>query len=85
MEPLDTDLQYIRTEPRPANPAARFNAMLILPLLGLLLVILFISAAIFQFDLSGLIDSLVGLMMLLFVVLVAMLFWAFAPRADRTQ
>ena len=85
MEPLDTDLEYVRTGPRPTNPAARFNAMLILPIIGVLLVLVFISAAIFQFDLSGLIDSLVGLMMLLFVVMVAMLFWAMAPRADRTQ
>jgi hypothetical protein len=85
MEPLDTDLDYMRTQPRPVNPASRFNAMLILPIIGGLLVLLFISAAIFQFDLSGLIDSLVGLMMLLFVVLVVMLFWALAPRANRTQ
>jgi len=85
MEPLDTDLEYIRTEPRSMNPAARFNAMLILPILGVLLVLVFISAAIFQFDLSGLVDTLVGLMMVLFVVLVAMLFWAFAPRRHRTQ
>ena len=85
MEPLDTDLDYMRTEPRPMNPASRFNAMLILPIIGVLLVLVFISAAIFQFDLSGLIDSLVGLMLLLFVVMVAMLFWALAPRANRTQ
>jgi hypothetical protein len=85
MEPLDTDLEYARAEPRPMNPASRFNAMLILPIIGVLLVLLFISAAIFQFDLSGLIDSLVGLMMLLFVVMIAMLFWALAPRANRTQ
>jgi uncharacterized RDD family membrane protein YckC len=85
MEPLDTDLEYVRNEPRPINPAARFNAMLILPIIGVLLVLVFISAAIFQFDLSGLIDTLIGLMMVLFIVMVAMLFWAFAPRANRTQ
>jgi len=85
MEPLDTDLDYVRTEPRQVNPAARFNAMLILPIIGALLVLLFISAAIFQFDLSGLVDSLIGLMMVLFVVLIVMLFWALAPRANRTQ
>ena len=85
MEPLDTDLEYIRTEPRPANPASRFNAMLILPIIGALLILLFISAAIFQFDISGLIDSLIGLMLILFVGLVAMLFWALAPRANSTQ
>jgi hypothetical protein len=85
MEPLDTDLEYARAESRPMNPASRFNVMLILPIIGALLVLLFISAAIFQFDLSGLVDSLVGLMMLLFVVLIALLFWALAPRANRTQ
>jgi len=85
MEPLDTDLEYVRNEPRPINPASRFNAMLILPILGVLLVLVFISAAIFQFDLSGLIDTLIGLMMVLFVVMVAMLFWALAPRANKTQ
>ncbi len=85
MEPLDTDLEYVRSEPRPINPAARFNAMLILPIMGVLLVLVFISAAIFQFDLSGLVDTLVGLMMVLFLVMVAMLFWAFAPRSNRTQ
>jgi len=85
MEPLDTDLDYVRTEPRQMNPASRFNVMLILPIIGVLLVLLFISAAIFQFDLSGLVDSLVGLMMVLFVVLVVMLFWAMAPRANKTE
>ena len=85
MEPLDTDLQYARSEPRQMSPTARFNAMLILPIIGALLVLVFISAAIFQFDLSGLVDTLIGLMMVLFVVMVAMFFWAFAPRADRTQ
>jgi len=85
MEPLDTDLEYVRTEPRQMSPASRFNAMLILPILGVLLVLVFISAAIFQFDLSGLIDNLIALMMILFVVMVAMLFWAFAPRASKTH
>ena len=85
MEPLDTDLEYVRTEPRQMSPASRFNAMLILPILGVLLVLVFISAAIFQFDLSGLIDNLIALMMILFVVMVAMLFWAFAPRANKTH
>lgn len=85
MEPLDTDLDYVRAEPRPRNPAARFNAMLILPIIGVLLILLFISAAIFQFDLSGLVDGIVALMMVLFVVLVVMLFWAMAPRDNGTQ
>lgn len=79
MEPIESDLDYM-SEPRPAHPGSRFSVLLIFPVVGALLLILFISAAIFQFDLSGLVSSLVGLMMLLFVLLVVGLFWAFAPR-----
>jgi uncharacterized RDD family membrane protein YckC len=85
MEPLDTDLDYVRNEPRPISPAVRFNVMLILPVIGVLIALVFIAAAIFQFDLSGLVDGLVALMMVLFVVMIAMLFWALAPRANRPQ
>lgn len=80
MEPIESDLDYM-AQPRPANPGSRFNVLLIFPILGLLLLILFISAAIFQFDLSGLVDSLVGLMLVFFILLIVGLFWAFAPRA----
>jgi hypothetical protein len=61
MEPLDTDLEYARSGPRPARPGSRYNAMLIIPILGFLLVLTFIGAAVFQWDLSQLIDSLIGL------------------------
>ncbi len=79
MEPLDTDLQYATNEPQTGS---RFNVMFILPVIGLILVLVFISAAIFQFDLSDLVDSLVGLMLLLFVAMIALLFWALAPRTN---
>jgi hypothetical protein len=79
MEPLDTDLEYVRSGPRPARPGSRFNVMLIIPLLGFLLVLIFIGAAVFQWDLSQLIDSLIGLFLVLFFVIIAMLFWAAAP------
>ena len=81
MEPIESDLDYM-AQPRPANPGSRFNVLLIFPILGLILLAIFISAAIFQFDLSGVVDSLVGFMMLLFVALVVGLFWAMAPRAN---
>ena len=81
MEPLDTDLEYVRSRPRPARPGSRFNVMLIIPILGLLLVLTLIGAAVFQWDLSQLIDSLIGLFMVLFVVIIAMLFWAGAPKS----
>ena len=80
MEPLDTYLEYVRSGPRPARPGSRFNVMLIIPILGLLLVLTLIGAADFQWDLSQLIDSLIGLFLILFFVIIAMLFWAGAPK-----
>jgi uncharacterized RDD family membrane protein YckC len=80
MEPLDTDLEYVRRGQRPARPGSRFNAMLIVPILGFLLVLVFIGAAVFQWDLSQLIDSLIGLFMILFFVIIGLLFWAGAPK-----
>jgi uncharacterized RDD family membrane protein YckC len=83
MEPLDTDLDYPRSEPRPAPPGSRYSVMLILPILGFLLLLTLIFAAIFQWDLSDLIDSLVGLLLLLFVIAIVLLFWAGAPRSGQ--
>jgi hypothetical protein len=79
MEPLDTDLEYVRSGPRPATPGSRYNVMLIVPILGFLLVSIFIGAAVFQWNLSQLIDSLIGLFLVLLVVIIALLFWAGAP------
>lgn len=80
MEPLDTDLEYVINEPRPSTPGSRVNALLIFPILGALLILVFILAVIFQFNLSDLIDSLVGLLLLLFFAFIAMLFWGLYPR-----
>ena len=80
MEPLDTDLQATVRGPRPATPSSRLSALLILPTFGVLLMLVFVIAAIFQLDLSELIDSLMGLVTLFFFVLVGMLFWAMAPQ-----
>jgi hypothetical protein len=81
MEPLDTDRDYATYELRPARSGSPMSWLLIFPLIGLILILLFISAAIFQFDLSGVVDTLVGLMILFFVLIVAGLFWAMAPRS----
>ncbi len=83
MEPLDTDLEYVVNEPRPSTPGYRMNALLIFPLLGVLLILVFIGAAVFQWSLSDLIDSLVGLLLVLFFAFIAMLFWALAPRSNQ--
>jgi hypothetical protein len=74
MEPLDTDLEYVSSGSRPASPGSRYNVMLVIPILGLLLVLILIGAAVFQWDLSLLIDSLIGLFIVLFFVIIAMLF-----------
>jgi hypothetical protein len=79
MEPLDTELEYVRSGPRPARPGSRYNVMLFIPILGFLLVLIFIGAAVFQWDLSQLIDSLIGLFLVMLVVIIALLFWAGAP------
>ena len=81
MEPLDTDLEYVRSGSRPARSGSRYNVMLIIPILGFLLVLIFIGAAVFQWDLSQLIDSMIGLFIVLFFVIIAMLFWAAAPKS----
>ncbi|HJT57773.1 MAG TPA: hypothetical protein VJ761_14830 [Ktedonobacteraceae bacterium] len=82
MEPLDTDNIYTAREPRPSKPGSRLNVMFIMPIIGALIVLLFIAAAVFQFDLSGVVDSLVGLLLLLFIVTVILLFWGLAPRSN---
>ena len=80
MEPLDSDLEYTLSEPRPSTPGSRVNYLLIFPILGALLIVVFICSAIFQWNLSDLIDSLVGVLLLLFFAFIAMLFWALYPR-----
>jgi fumarate reductase subunit D len=86
VEPLDTDMEYMirEREPRPASSGSRFSALLIFPVLGFLLLLTFFGAAAFQWNVSDLVDSLMGLLMVLFVVFLAMLFWAMAPRVHNT-
>ena len=81
MEPLDTDLEYVRSGSGPARPGSRYNVMLIIPILGFLLVLILIGAAVFQWNLSQLVDSTIGLFIVLLFVIIAMLFWAGAPKS----
>jgi hypothetical protein len=80
MEPLDTDMEYMVHPSQPMNPATRFNVMLIFPILGALLILLFISAAVFQIDLSNFVDVLAAIMLVLFAVFIIAIFWAMSPR-----
>jgi len=82
MEPLDKDRAYTTNEAQPAPVGSRFNMLLILPILGFIVVLLFIGAAVFQWNLSDLVDSLVGVMLFLFAAAIALLFWAMSPRTN---
>lgn len=83
MEPLDTDLDYIVREQTAPKPGSRMNALLIFPILGTLLVLLFILSAIFQIDLSDVVDTIIGLLILFFALFVVLMFWAKAPGANK--
>lgn len=80
MEPLDTDIDYVRYASPSSTPASRLSILYIFPILGALLVLTFIGAAFFQWDLSSFVDNLVVVMVILFFVFLAILFWALAPR-----
>jgi hypothetical protein len=83
MEPLDSDLEYGVT-PRPARPGARMNMLLVFPVIGILIVLTFIVAALFQINISGIVDSLVGIALFLFFLFIVGIFWALAPRANNS-
>lgn len=80
MEPIDTDFDYVARQSREADPRARFNWLYILPTLGVLWVAYLILAVIFQWPLAGQVDPIMTLIVLLFIVMIGILFWALAPR-----
>lgn len=85
MEPLETDIQYVRNAPKPSTPASRLSILYIFPIMGILLLFLFVGAAAFQWDLSVFVDNLVVLMVVLFFVFITILFWALNPRHDEAR
>lgn len=84
MEPLESDIEYMSNAPRPSTPASRLSILYIFPILGVLLVLFFAGAAIFQWNISALVDNLVVLLVVLFFVFLGILFWARAPRANES-
>ena len=83
MEPIDTDFDYVAQQSRKADLRARFNWLYILPILGVLWVVFLTLAVIFQWPLTGQVDPIMVLVVLLFIVIVGLLFWSVAPRANR--
>lgn len=84
MEPLESDIEYVRNAPRPSTPASRLSILYIFPILGVLLILFFGASALFQWDISALVDNLVVLLVILFFVFIGILFWATAPRANKS-
>lgn len=90
MEPLDTDFDYVvpqrasvRRRPRAISATTRYNILLVFPALGLLWFLYLIGAAIFQWRITSVVDSVMTLMIFLFLAAVAGLFWAAsASRSD---
>ncbi len=80
MEPLDSNYVVQRTE----DPRARFNWLFIIPGLGAVWLLFLLLATIFQWSISGAIDSILGLMILAFFVVAGLLFYALAPQANRS-
>jgi hypothetical protein len=83
MEPIDTDFDYVAQQSRKTDLRARFNWLYILPILGVLWVVYLILAVIFEWPLAGQVDTIMVLIVLLFLVIVGLLFWAMAPKSNR--
>ena len=86
MEPLDPDMEYVVRERKPSRFAtrnARFNWLLIVPGLGLLWLLYLIGAALFQWDASNVVGPVMVLMILGFLLMAGLLFWALAPKVNQ--
>jgi hypothetical protein len=83
MEPIDTDFEYTASQPRELNLRSRFNWLYIIPILGVLWVVYLTLAVIFQWPVTGIVDPVMTLMIVVFFAFVALLFWAMAPKENR--
>lgn len=84
MEQFDTDIEYMSNAPRPSTPAERLSILYVFPVFGVVLTLFFMSAAIFQWNISVLVDNLVVLMVILFFAFTGLIFWGMAPRPKNT-
>jgi hypothetical protein len=71
MEPLDSDYQHVVYR---SDPKTCFNWLYIIPTLGVLWLVYLFAAAAFQFSVSSVVDTVVGLMLLIFFVTAGLLF-----------
>jgi hypothetical protein len=80
MEPFNSDLEYVVY---PSNPKSRFNWLYILPALGTAWLLYLMGAAAFEWPVSGVVNTVMGLFIVLFIVMAALLLWAVAPKENR--
>lgn len=83
MEQIDPELEYDASQSGEVNPDKRFNWLYILPILGVLWLVLLTMSATFQFPITGIVDPILGFMIVVFFVFIIGLFWAYAPRLRR--
>ena len=80
MEPLDSDLEYVIYQ---SDPKSRFSWLYILPALGAAWLLYLMGAAAFQWPISGVVGTVMGLFIVLFIGMAALLLWAMAPKENR--
>lgn len=80
MQPFDSDLEYVVYR---SDPKSRLNSLYILPGLGAVWLLYLIGAAILQWPVSGVVNTVMGLFIVLFIVMAALLLWAMAPKENR--
>jgi len=86
MEPLDSELDYVVRERQPSRLAtrnARFNWLMAVPALGLVWVLYLAGAALFQWQISDVIGPVMVLMIVGFLVMSGLLFWALSPKVNK--
>lgn len=81
MEPIETDFDYVAQQSQ--NPRGRFNWLYIIPTAGIIWLLFLLAAALFQWPISDAINPIMSLMIVVFFVIVALLFYALSPRANR--
>ncbi|HTK11827.1 MAG TPA: hypothetical protein VL485_31935 [Ktedonobacteraceae bacterium] len=81
MEPIETDFDYVAQQSQ--NPRSRFNWLYIIPTLGIIWLLFLFASALFQWPITGVVNPVMSFMIVVFFVMVAMLFYALTPRANR--
>ena len=86
MEQIDSDYEYTaaaRRQPGEAELKQRFNWLYIIPILGSLWLLFLFLSAIFQWSISAVVNPVMTIMILVFILMAGLLFWAMAPKSNR--